>query len=65
MKLSGKKRRGWCVSVQVMCGFVLNVLSVPFLLLATVTWGNAFFHFDVLPPEFLQNATTIANSPAV
>ena len=51
--------------MQVMCGFVLNVLSVPFLLLATVTWGNAFFHFDVLPPEFLQNATTIANSPAV
>ena len=51
--------------MQVTCGFVLNVLSVPFLLLATVTWGNAFFHFDVLPPEFLQNATTLASSPAI
>ena len=53
------------LNVQVTCGFVLNVLSVPFLLLATVTWGNAFFHFDVLPPEFLQNVTTLASSPAV
>nr|KAG5689113.1 hypothetical protein BaRGS_013874 [Batillaria attramentaria] len=50
---------------MVITGFILNVVSVPFLILATVTWGNAFFHFDTLPPEFLQNVTSAAANATV
>ncbi|XP_025091731.1 solute carrier family 13 member 2-like isoform X2 [Pomacea canaliculata] len=45
---------------MVTCGFILNILCVPCLLLATVTWANAFFHFTTLPPEFLLNANISA-----
>ncbi|XP_041349639.1 solute carrier family 13 member 5-like [Gigantopelta aegis] len=37
---------------MVACGFVMNVVTVPILVFATITWGNAFFHFDTLPDGF-------------
>ncbi|XP_076472990.1 Na(+)/citrate cotransporter-like [Babylonia areolata] len=50
---------------MVMCGIMLNIVSVPVLLLATSTWGNAFFHFDVMPPQFSTNVTGLLNTTAV
>jgi hypothetical protein len=46
----------------VAAGFVLNIVTVPVLLLATVTWGDAFFDFQNLPPEFGSvNASSLYN----
>ncbi|XP_055863025.1 Na(+)/citrate cotransporter-like isoform X1 [Biomphalaria glabrata] len=42
---------------MVTSGLFLNIVCVPILILATATWGNAFFHFDKFPREFLQNST--------
>ncbi|KAK6190658.1 hypothetical protein SNE40_002474 [Patella caerulea] len=44
---------------MVLAGFFMNIVSVPVLLLATATWGNAFFHFDQVQPEFLNLTTPI------
>ncbi|XP_046553585.1 solute carrier family 13 member 5-like [Haliotis rubra] len=43
------------------CGFIMNILSVPVIVFATSTWGNAFFDLTTLPAGFLQGAMT--NSP--
>ncbi|KAH9524299.1 hypothetical protein Btru_054077, partial [Bulinus truncatus] len=45
---------------MVTSGLFLNIICVPMLVLATATWGNAFFHFDQVPPEFLRNVTGAA-----
>jgi len=37
---------------MVSCGFILNLVCVPVLVLGTATWGNAYFHFDQVPVEF-------------
>ncbi|XP_041349636.1 solute carrier family 13 member 5-like [Gigantopelta aegis] len=42
---------------MVSAGFILNILAVPLLLLATATWGTAQFDFDVLPDIFRHNLT--------
>ncbi|XP_067673853.1 solute carrier family 13 member 2-like [Haliotis asinina] len=46
---------------MVTCGFLMNVLSVPVIILATATWGNAFFNFDTLPSGFLQLTTPLSD----
>ncbi|XP_059143661.1 Na(+)/citrate cotransporter-like [Physella acuta] len=43
---------------MVSSGLFLNIICVPILVFATATWGNAFFHFDQVPKEFLKNATS-------
>ncbi|BFZ18608.1 hypothetical protein BsWGS_21647 [Bradybaena similaris] len=45
---------------MVLSGLFLNCISVPILLFATATWGNAFFKFDQLPPEFAHNTTSVS-----
>ncbi|XP_067673565.1 Na(+)/citrate cotransporter-like [Haliotis asinina] len=45
------------VSDMASAGLMLNILSVPLLLFATATWGNAIFHFDVVPEPFRLNST--------
>ncbi|CAG5120458.1 unnamed protein product [Candidula unifasciata] len=45
---------------MVVSGLFLNCVSVPILLFATATWGNAFFKFDQMPPEFASNATIVS-----
>ncbi|CAG5120456.1 unnamed protein product, partial [Candidula unifasciata] len=44
---------------MVISGLFLNLISVPILLFATATWGNAFFKFDQMPPEFASNVTSV------
>ncbi|XP_041350287.1 solute carrier family 13 member 5-like [Gigantopelta aegis] len=41
-----------------LCGFWMNVITVPILIGATASWGNAYFHFDTLPDGFNYNITT-------
>ncbi|KAL5015789.1 hypothetical protein ScPMuIL_005378 [Solemya velum] len=38
-------------------GFTMNILSVLVLILATETWGNAYFGFQSFPSIFLANST--------
>ncbi|XP_071110833.1 solute carrier family 13 member 2-like [Haliotis cracherodii] len=45
---------------MVTCGFLMNIISVPVIILATATWGNAFFNFDTLPPGFIQATTPLS-----
>nr|KAI8753365.1 solute carrier family 13 member 5-like [Biomphalaria glabrata] len=45
---------------MVTSGLFLNIIGAPILVLATATWGNAFFHFDQFPAEFLKNVTQAA-----
>ncbi|KAH9524288.1 hypothetical protein Btru_054056 [Bulinus truncatus] len=45
---------------MVTSGLFLNIVCSPILVLATATWGNAFFHFDQVPREFLRNFTQVA-----
>ncbi|XP_067670406.1 Na(+)/citrate cotransporter-like [Haliotis asinina] len=45
------------VSDMATAGIMMNILAVPLLLMATATWGNAIFHFDVVPEPFRLNAT--------
>ncbi|XP_059143654.1 Na(+)/citrate cotransporter-like isoform X2 [Physella acuta] len=45
---------------MVMNGLFLNIICVPILVFATATWGNAYFHFDQVPEEFLRNVTHVA-----
>ncbi|XP_067673855.1 Na(+)/citrate cotransporter-like [Haliotis asinina] len=40
------------------CGLMMNILSVPVIVFATSTWGNAFFNLTTLPAGFLLTATT-------
>uniref|UniRef100_A0A2C9K0J9 Citrate transporter-like domain-containing protein n=1 Tax=Biomphalaria glabrata TaxID=6526 RepID=A0A2C9K0J9_BIOGL len=47
---------------MVSSGLFLNLICPPILVLATATWGNAFFHFDQVPHEFLRNVTHAARS---
>ncbi|XP_059143658.1 Na(+)/citrate cotransporter-like [Physella acuta] len=43
---------------MVSSGFFFSIICVPILVFATATWGNAFFHFDQVPKEFIRNATS-------
>ncbi|KAL8619128.1 hypothetical protein ACOMHN_019400 [Nucella lapillus] len=47
-------------------GFMMNIVAVPLLVMATISWGDAIFDFSHIPPEFLLNTTavTTAASPA-
>ncbi|KAH9524298.1 hypothetical protein Btru_054075 [Bulinus truncatus] len=45
---------------MVTSGLFLNIVCSPILVLATATWGNAFFHFDQVRREFLRNFTQVA-----
>ncbi|CAL1533769.1 unnamed protein product [Lymnaea stagnalis] len=47
---------------MVTSGLFLNIICVPILVLATATWGNAFFHFDQVPDAFTSQfvQTTVA-----
>ncbi|XP_071110832.1 solute carrier family 13 member 2-like [Haliotis cracherodii] len=45
---------------MVTCGFLMNIISVPVIILATATWGNAFFNFDTLPLGFIQATTPLS-----
>ncbi|KAJ8312456.1 hypothetical protein KUTeg_009829 [Tegillarca granosa] len=42
---------------MVAAGFFINVIAVPVLVLATETWGNAYFNFHTLPDIFQKNIT--------
>ncbi|XP_046569935.1 solute carrier family 13 member 5-like [Haliotis rubra] len=49
------------VSDMASAGIMMNILAVPLLLMATATWGDAIFHFDVVPEPFRLNATLPVN----
>lgn len=45
-----------------MAGFVINIVAVLLLVLATETWGEAIFGFHTLPAAFKAQNTTASNS---
>ncbi|KAK6190655.1 hypothetical protein SNE40_002472 [Patella caerulea] len=49
------------ITDMVSAGFVLNIVAVPLLVMATYLWGNAVFDLDVLPPGFKMNVTQNAD----
>ncbi|XP_050410550.2 Na(+)/citrate cotransporter isoform X1 [Patella vulgata] len=49
------------ITDMVSAGFVLNIVAVPLLVMATYLWGNAVFNLDVLPPGFKMNVTQNAD----
>lgn len=50
------------VADMAMAGFVINILAVLILVLATETWGEAIFGFHTLPAAFKALNATAANS---
>ncbi|XP_046356042.2 solute carrier family 13 member 5-like isoform X3 [Haliotis rufescens] len=49
------------VSDMASAGIMMNILAVPLLLMATATWGDAIFHFGVVPEAFRLNSTLPVN----
>ena len=49
---------------MVKAGAVMNIVCIGCLLLATNTWGTAFFHLDTFPDWALPDNTTIATTLA-
>ena len=45
-----------------MAGFIINIIAVLALVLATETWGNAIFDFRTLPVVFKALNATSSNS---
>lgn len=50
------------VADMAMAGFVINIVAVLILVLATETWGEAIFGFHTLPAAFKALNATAANS---
>lgn len=50
------------VADMAMAGFVINIVAVLLLVLATETWGEAIFGFHTLPAAFKALNTTASNS---
>ncbi|XP_064613375.1 solute carrier family 13 member 2-like [Liolophura sinensis] len=46
-------------------GFMLNIVCVLVLNLATNTWANAYFNFDVFPEQMLQNSSLARNTTSL
>ncbi|XP_025089776.1 solute carrier family 13 member 2-like [Pomacea canaliculata] len=45
---------------MVLSGFMVSALGVPMVVFATYTWGNAFFHLEILPDALKQNISVVA-----
>lgn len=39
---------------------MVSALGVPMVVFATYTWGNAFFHLEILPDALKQNISVVA-----
>lgn len=48
--------------LQAMAGFIINIVAVLVLVLATETWGDAIFGFHTLPAAFKALNVTASNS---
>ncbi|XP_071110962.1 Na(+)/citrate cotransporter-like [Haliotis cracherodii] len=49
------------VADMAISGLVMNIISVPVIVLATATWGNAFFDLEILPSGFVKGPTAISH----
>lgn len=48
--------------LQAMAGFIINIVAILVLVLATETWGDAIFGFHTLPAAFKALNVTASNS---